>query len=108
MTVLTADGRHLTVHTSIIYVNTAYNVLTGLLQGKLQGCDQTTNLILSSTIERLFEPLHSLKPTQSVSHGLYIIRGDNVAVCGLVDEEVEKEIVWEDVRAEALSGVKHS
>lgn len=72
------------------------------------GCDQTTNLILSSTIERLFQPLHSTKPSETVSHGLYIIRGDNVAVCGLVDEEVDKDIDWSEVRAEQLGSMKHA
>lgn len=72
------------------------------------GCDQTTNLILSSTIERLFQPLHSTKPSETVSHGLYIIRGDNVAVCGLVDEQIEQEIDWSEVRAEQLGSMKHA
>lgn len=72
------------------------------------GCDQTTNIILSSTIERLFQPLHSTKLSESVSHGLYIIRGDNVAVCGLVDEEIEKDTDWGEVRAEPLGNMKHT
>jgi len=88
VTILTSDGRHLT--------------------GKLMGCDQTTNLILSSTIERIFQPLHSTKPSETVSHGLYIIRGDNVAVCGLVDEEIERDIDWSEVRAEPLANMKHA
>ncbi|KAF8437444.1 hypothetical protein BGX38DRAFT_1211830 [Terfezia claveryi] len=88
VTILTSDGRHLT--------------------GKLMGADQTTNLILNSTIERLFQPLNSTKPSETVSHGLYIIRGDNVAVCGLVDEEIEKEIDWSEVRAAPLGSMKHT
>ncbi|KAI5801713.1 hypothetical protein DFH27DRAFT_611059 [Peziza echinospora] len=88
VTVITSDGRHLT--------------------GKLQGCDQTTNLVISDTIERLFQSLDSPKPSGSVSHGLYIIRGDNVAVCGLVDEEVDKGIDWSEVRAEPLGAMKRS
>lgn len=71
------------------------------------GCDNTTNIILSSTIERIFSALHSTKPSETVSHGLYIIRGDSVAVCGLVDEDVEREIDWSEVRAAELANMKH-
>lgn len=88
MTIITSDGRTLT--------------------GKLLGCDQTTNLILSSTIERIFALPDSDEPTQEVEHGLYLIRGDNVAVLGLVDEEAEEGIDWTQVKAHPLGGMKHS
>lgn len=85
--ILTSDGRTLT--------------------GTLLGHDQTTNLILSGTIERIFAPLDSDEITSEVDHGLYLIRGDNVVVCGLVDEELERGIEWEKVKAEGLGGIKH-
>ncbi|KAI5805914.1 hypothetical protein EDC01DRAFT_640786 [Geopyxis carbonaria] len=88
VTIITSDGRTLT--------------------GKLLGCDQTTNLILSSTIERIFALPDSDEPTQEVEHGLYLIRGDNVAVLGLVDEEAEEGIDWTLVKAHPLGGMKHS
>jgi U6 snRNA-associated Sm-like protein LSm8 len=88
VTILTSDGRTLT--------------------GNLLGHDQTTNLILSSTVERIFSPPDSDDPTTEVEHGLYLIRGDNVAICGLVDEEAESSIDWPQVKAEALGGMKHS
>ena len=72
------------------------------------GHDQTTNVILSSTIERIFSPPESEEPSQEVEHGLYLIRGDNVAVLGLVDEEAEEEIDWTSVRAPALGMMKRS
>lgn len=88
VTIITSDGRTLT--------------------GQLLGHDQTTNLILSSTVERIFASPDSEDPSQEVEHGLYLIRGDNVAVCGLVDEEAERGIDWTKVRAHPLGGMKHS
>jgi U6 snRNA-associated Sm-like protein LSm8 len=78
------------------------------LTGKLLGHDQTTNIILSSTIERIFSTPDSEEPSQEVEHGLYVIRGDNVAICGLVDEEADNEIDWTAVKAYPLGGMKHS
>ncbi|KAF8536486.1 hypothetical protein BDD12DRAFT_890145 [Trichophaea hybrida] len=88
VTIITSDGRTLT--------------------GQLLGHDQTTNLILSSTIERIFSPPDSDEPSQEVEHGLYLIRGDNVAVCGLVDEDIENGIDWTAVKAYPLGSMKHS
>jgi U6 snRNA-associated Sm-like protein LSm8 len=39
---------------------------------------------------------------------LYLIRGDNVALVGLVDEELDESINWEEVRGAVIGGVKHS
>lgn len=41
-------------------------------------------------------------------HGLYLIRGDNVAVVGLVDDELDDSIDWSEVRGAVVGGVKHS
>ncbi len=86
--VLTADGRTLT--------------------GILLSCDQLTNLVLSQTIERVIRPPDDPDPSAQVSHGLYLIRGENVTLCGLVDEELDASINWEQVRGSVIRGVKHS
>jgi U6 snRNA-associated Sm-like protein LSm8 len=86
--VLTADGR--------------------TLIGSLLSCDQLTNLVLSNTIERVIRPADDPEPSSEVDHGLYLIRGDNVAVCGLVDEELDATINWEQVKGNVIGGVKHS
>ncbi|KAL0639358.1 U4/U6-U5 snRNP complex subunit LSM8 [Maublancomyces gigas] len=95
------------------FVNKTVTILTSdgrTLTGKLLGHDQTTNLILSETIERIFTSASAGPddPTQQVEHGLYLIRGDNVAVCGLVDDELDAGIDWSQVRAEPLGGMKHT
>ncbi|KAI9827492.1 MAG: hypothetical protein M1832_004842 [Thelocarpon impressellum] len=86
--VLTSDGRTLT--------------------GDLLSCDQLTNLVLARTTERIIRPPDDPEESREVEHGLYLIRGDNVAVVGLVDEAVDAGIDWTEVRGEVLGGVRHS
>ncbi|KAL8671220.1 MAG: hypothetical protein Q9168_004274 [Polycauliona sp. 1 TL-2023] len=85
--VITADGRTLT--------------------GTLLSCDQLTNLVLGQTIERVIRPSDDPEPSTEVSHGLYLIRGENVAICGLVDEDLDGQIEWTQVRGNVVGGVKH-
>ncbi|KAI4194942.1 MAG: hypothetical protein LQ350_007485 [Teloschistes chrysophthalmus] len=85
--ILTADGRTLT--------------------GTLLSCDQLTNLVLGQTIERVIRPPDDPEPSAEVSHGLYLIRGENVAVCGLVDEDLDGQIDWARVRGSVVGGIKH-
>lgn len=78
------------------------------LIGLLLSCDQTTNLVLSQTVERIIRPTDDPEESKEIEHGLYLIRGDNVAIVGLVDEEIDKSINWGQVRGEVIGGVKHS
>lgn len=87
MLVLTADGRTLT--------------------GTLLSCDQVTNLVLRDTIERVIRPADDPEDSEEVPHGLYLVRGENVAICGLLDEELDASIDWAKVRGEVVGGVKH-
>lgn len=67
-----------------------------------------TNLVLSETTERIIRPPEDPEPSTEVPHGLYLIRGDNVAVVGLVDEEMDDSIDWLKVRGAVIGGVKHT
>ncbi|KAH7403516.1 hypothetical protein BKA64DRAFT_573961, partial [Cadophora sp. MPI-SDFR-AT-0126] len=78
------------------------------LVGMLLSCDQMTNLVLSQTIERIIRPPDDPEASSEAPHGLYLIRGDNVAVVGLVDEELDDSIDWLQVRGAVVGGVKHS
>ena len=71
VTIITTDGR--------------------LLVGHLRGYDQTTNIILSGAQlqERTISPD---EPTTTEDLGLYILRGDNVALVGETDEERDQSI----------------
>ncbi|ODQ49673.1 LSM-domain-containing protein [Saitoella complicata NRRL Y-17804] len=94
VTIITCDGR--------------------LVIGILKAFDQTTNIVLSNTIERVLKtPLevHEAQgeeiETEVVVLGLYVIRGDNVAVIGLTDMDIDGRIDWGKVRGEAIGGTKH-
>ncbi|CDK27165.1 unnamed protein product [Kuraishia capsulata CBS 1993] len=72
-------------------------VVTGdgrLIVGKLEGFDQSTNIILTGAVERIFDPVEA---TQELELGLYVLRGDSVVCVGLIDEEVENQIDWSQV-----------
>ncbi|MCJ1338225.1 hypothetical protein MMC09_003511 [Bachmanniomyces sp. S44760] len=93
------------------YVHRKVLVLTAdgrVLTGTLLSCDQLTNLVLNQTIERVIRPSEDEETSTEVSHGLYIIRGENVTVCGLLDEDLDARIDWTAVRGNVIGGVKHS
>ncbi|KAL5516595.1 hypothetical protein EMCRGX_G001978 [Ephydatia muelleri] len=75
-----------------------------VIVGKLRGFDQTVNLILEGSHERVYS---STSGVEKVPLGLYIIRGDNVAVVGEIDEELESELNLTEIRAEPLSAIAH-
>ena len=77
------------------------------LIGDLLSCDQLTNLVLSQTVERIIRPQEDEEPSTEITHGLYLIRGEHVAVCGLVDEERDASIDWSLVKGAVIGGVKH-
>ncbi|KAK5108611.1 hypothetical protein LTR62_008187 [Meristemomyces frigidus] len=77
------------------------------LTGTLISCDQVTNLVLKDTIERIIRPADDGEPSMEQPHGLYLVRGDNVVVCGLVNEELDDSIDWTKVRGEVIGSTKH-
>jgi U6 snRNA-associated Sm-like protein LSm8 len=77
------------------------------LVGILTAFDNNTNVVLSDTIERVIRPVDDPEPSSQVEHGLYLIRGDNVVICGQVDEELDQSINWSKVRGEVIGGTKH-
>ncbi len=78
------------------------------LVGTLLSCDQLTNMVLQNTVERIIRPHGDPEESKEVDHGLYLLRGDTVAVVGLVNEEVDATINWSEVRGAVVGGVKHS
>ncbi|GAA6021075.1 hypothetical protein JCM11491_004407 [Sporobolomyces phaffii] len=74
--------------------------------GDLKGFDQTTNVILSGAIERVFSS-DADEGTEEVPLGVYIIRGDNIALIGEVDSEVDGQIEWTTVKADPIAEVIH-
>ncbi|XP_071961150.1 major facilitator superfamily domain-containing protein 3-like [Antedon mediterranea] len=72
--------------------------------GTLKGFDQTVNLILDESHERVFSAGEGV---EQVLLGLYIIRGDNIAVIGEIDDETDSSMDMSDIRAEPLNPVVH-
>ncbi|KAF4549504.1 U6 snRNA-associated Sm-like protein LSm8-like protein [Elsinoe fawcettii] len=92
------------------YMNKRILVITvdgRTLVGTLISCDQVTNLVMQDTVERIIRPAEDPEPSGEQPHGLYMIRGDNVVVAGLVDETMDASIDWSKVRGEVIGTTKH-
>ena len=58
-------------------------------------------------MERVIRPADDPEQSMETPHGLYMIRGDNVVVAGLVDEDMDASIDWTKVRGEVIGTTKH-
>lgn len=77
------------------------------LLGNLLSTDQMTNLVLTETIERIIRTPDDPDPSSQIEHGLYLIRGDNVVICGEVDEKIDSDIDWAKVKGEVVRGTQN-
>lgn len=82
--VLTNDGRHLV--------------------GVLKGVDKVTNIVLASCVEYIYAQEQGV---QTVDLGLMLLKGDNVALAGRINQAKEDEIDLETIRAPPLKAIKH-
>lgn len=73
--------------------------------GTLKGLDQQTNVVLQESHERVYA---IDKPVKNAVLGLYIIRGGNIAIIGLVDEEIDQQLKFDQLRGEQCKPVVHS
>ena len=78
--------------------------LTTSHQGLLKGFDQTTNVILHEAHERVFSVEDGVKLE---ALGLTVLRGDNIAIIGELDQERDALVDLSAVRAEPLAPVVH-
>lgn len=72
--------------------------------GTLKGLDQQTNIILSDCHERHYSQSSGVE--QEVL-GLYIIRGGNVGIIGIVDEAVDDQLNLKELRGENCKPITH-
>ena len=63
--------------------------------------------VLGSTVERVIRSPDEGEPSSEIPHGLYIVRGENVCVVGLVDEELDSSINWTQVKGAPIGTTKH-
>ncbi|XP_039265217.1 U6 snRNA-associated Sm-like protein LSm8 [Styela clava] len=88
-------------------VNHVVSVITGdgrMIVGTLKGFDQTVNIILDESHERVFS---SSQGVEQVMLGLYIIRGDNVALVGEIDDATDSSLDLANIKAAPLNAVVH-
>ncbi|KAK6175958.1 hypothetical protein SNE40_014330 [Patella caerulea] len=84
VSVVTADGR--------------------IIVGTLKGFDQTINLVLDESHERVYSAGQGV---EQVILGLYIIRGDNIAVIGELDDDTDHGLDFQNIKADPLNAVVH-
>ncbi|ODN76806.1 hypothetical protein L202_05408 [Cryptococcus amylolentus CBS 6039] len=75
-----------------------------IIVGKLKGSDVYTNLILADSVEREYSVDQGV---EMVPLGLYVIKGDNVALVAEVDEEKDSTINYTEIRAEPLGEIRY-
>ncbi|TID27601.1 Sm-like ribonucleo protein [Venturia nashicola] len=93
------------------YLNNVVRVITidgRTYQGVLTAIDNQTNLVLTSTEERSIQPAESDEENKLEPMGVFIIRGDLVLMCGLVDEEMDASIDWMKVKGGPIESTKHT
>jgi len=85
------------------FVNHTVSVITAdgrNIVGTLKGFDQAINVILDDSHERVYS---NSQGVEQVVLGLYIIRGDNIAVVGEIDEDLDNRLDLGNIRAEPLN-----
>ncbi|EDV95544.1 U6 snRNA-associated Sm-like protein LSm8 [Drosophila grimshawi] len=89
------------------YINHTVSIITAdgrNFIGTLKGFDQTINIIIDECHERVFSTTAGI---EQIVLGLHIIRGDNIAVIGLVDDTVDARLDLANIRGEPLGPVVH-
>jgi U6 snRNA-associated Sm-like protein LSm8 len=74
-----------------------------VLTGTLSGLDPQCNLVISKCVERIFSVGEGVTVQE---HGLFLLRGDNVATIGDLDDEVDNNVEWGVVRAEPIKSIR--
>lgn len=89
------------------YLNKTVTVITQdgrNVVGILRGFDKSVNLVLEKAKERIYSADKGVVLTDL---GLYVIRGDNIAVAGKMDEDEDAKRDLGQVRARPLKEVVH-
>lgn len=75
-----------------------------VLVGTLKGIDKNVNIILHDSHERVFSTDQGVEKHHL---GLCVIRGENVAMIGHIDRELDINIDFEYCRAKPLKSITH-
>lgn len=63
--------------------------------GTMRGFDQVCNIVIEKTVERVF--VQGAAPKE-VELGLFVVRGENVAFVGAIDDEKDAASNWQNVK----------
>ncbi|TRM69293.1 hypothetical protein BD626DRAFT_473582 [Schizophyllum amplum] len=72
--------------------------------GQLSGFDQKSNVILSDSRERVYSMDEGV---EEIPLGLYIVKGDMIALIGEVDTDRDAAIDLTTIRAEAIPPIRY-
>lgn len=75
-----------------------------VITGTLCGYDASGNVVLASCVERIFS---EEAPVEEVPLGVYVLRGDSIAVLGLLDEERDKALAWTTKTVAPMPMIRH-
>ena len=75
-----------------------------ILVGILKGLDQALNAVVSDSEERLYSKEEGMKVNKI---GLYLIRGDNVATIGEIDEELDETLDYKNIKTDPLKPISN-
>jgi U6 snRNA-associated Sm-like protein LSm8 len=81
-----------------------------VFNGILRFADNLSNLTVEDVIElRIPAPdADDDEATEEIKRGARLFRGESIAVVGLLDEELDKLVDWEDIRGERIGTTKRS
>lgn len=75
-----------------------------MFEGKLEGFDNSTNIVISNCIERIVAN-ETDGEYQELNLGVYMMRGGNIVCVGEVDGTISIE--WSKVTGDKLKGTKN-
>jgi U6 snRNA-associated Sm-like protein LSm8 len=106
--IITTDGRYLVGYLS------AQDNMTNLVRFPANVDSLTARLttrphaqVLRNAVERVIRSPDEGEPSAEVPLGVYIIRGENVCVVGLVDDVLDTSIDWTEVKGAVIGTTKH-
>ena len=89
------------------YLNKAVSVITSdgrNIVGELRGFDKNVNIVLDKSHERVFS---TDKGVVKKPLGGFVVRGDNIVLVGLLDEEEDVNKDFSKIKAPPLKPVVH-
>ncbi|KAI9567499.1 hypothetical protein HD554DRAFT_2107630 [Boletus coccyginus] len=72
--------------------------------GVLAGFDQKSNVVLSESKERVYSMDEGV---EEIPLGLYLVKGDMIALIGEIDDEIDHAVDLPSIRAEPIPPIRY-